>query len=59
MEQQRTVTVGVVLPLDLRARAERQAAAERRSLSGLIRNLIADHVPDNEPIAISGSGGAR
>jgi hypothetical protein len=52
---ERMLTVAVVLPADLRARAEQRAAAERRSLSGFLRNLIEDRLgPDEDRVVAAG-----
>jgi hypothetical protein len=37
----------VALPAGVRKACERRAAAERRSLSSLLRNVISDHVGDD------------
>jgi hypothetical protein len=54
---ERMVTTAVVLPADLRARAEQRASLERRSLSGFLRCLIEDRLgPDDERHPVSAGG---
>jgi hypothetical protein len=54
----RMVTTAVVLPADLRARAEARATAERRSLSGFLRCLIEDRLgPDEDARPRAAVGG--
>jgi hypothetical protein len=55
-----SVQTVVLLPVGVRKACERRAAAERRSLSSLLRNVISDHVGDDagKP-AMSASAGSR
>jgi hypothetical protein len=47
-----TVQTNIGLPRDVREACERRAAAERRSLSGYLRNVIADSVAsDGDAVA--------
>jgi hypothetical protein len=55
-----SVQTVITLPIGVRKACERRAAAERRSLSGYLRNVIADSVGDDtgKP-AMSASAGSR
>jgi hypothetical protein len=52
-----SVQTVVMLPVGVRKACERRAAAERRSLSGFLRNVIADSVADDAGAsAVSAAG---
>src|SRR5271156_4861626 len=54
-----SVQTVVLLPVGVRKACERRAAAERRSLSGYLRNVIADSVGDEAgapAVAAAGRG---
>jgi hypothetical protein len=48
--EQRMTMVSTCLPPGLHERLQRAARDERRSISGLIRNLIEDHL--DEPVCV-------
>lgn len=56
-QESETVQTNVLLPAGVRKACERRAAAERRSLSGYLRNVIADSVGDDtgKPAVSAGS----
>jgi hypothetical protein len=49
----------VLLPAGVRRVCEQRAAAERRSLSGFLRNVISDNVGDGSGPAASSAAGVR